>query len=307
MTLLDDPTLGAGYAFGAILPSTHMTTIATQQPRAVDGGTPSGSIYPGDIEFSGTHTHDGTIVADTGAAIELNGGSNLLINGTLNGTPTGGSIDLVNVTLGLNGIEVTDLTFKVDESTPTISQPKPAGVGNPGANGYPATWLGQPGQDGNGNPAGDGGDLVLGPGLPGSGTPNGELGRLVTQWGDSASYKWPVYQWCSGEMAWITGTTVALTVDIPSGEHHIAEVYLIGRDTSNRVKTQKRAAGIYNDAGTVTFTSSGNVFTFGNSPVQAQYEALNPSNQWRVNLSATSDTGDAVIFLQWRVATLDGA
>ena len=35
MTLLD-PTLGVGYAFGEKLPSTHMTTIATQQPRALD-------------------------------------------------------------------------------------------------------------------------------------------------------------------------------------------------------------------------------------------------------------------------------
>lgn len=35
MTLLD-PTLGVGYAFGEKLPSTHMTSIATQQPRALD-------------------------------------------------------------------------------------------------------------------------------------------------------------------------------------------------------------------------------------------------------------------------------
>lgn len=39
---LSDPTSGAGYAYGAKLPSTHMTTIATQQVRALDivsGGT----------------------------------------------------------------------------------------------------------------------------------------------------------------------------------------------------------------------------------------------------------------------------
>jgi hypothetical protein len=39
---LSDPTGAAGYAFGAKLPSTHMTTIATQQVRALDivsGGT----------------------------------------------------------------------------------------------------------------------------------------------------------------------------------------------------------------------------------------------------------------------------
>ena len=36
MTLID-PTSGLGYAFGQKLPSTHMTTIATQQPNAIDG------------------------------------------------------------------------------------------------------------------------------------------------------------------------------------------------------------------------------------------------------------------------------
>lgn len=35
--MLTDPTAGAGYAFGQTLPSAHMTTIATQQPDAVDG------------------------------------------------------------------------------------------------------------------------------------------------------------------------------------------------------------------------------------------------------------------------------
>lgn len=46
---LVDPTSGAGYAFGAKLPATHMTTIATNQPKAVDGSgggtyTPSAEI-----------------------------------------------------------------------------------------------------------------------------------------------------------------------------------------------------------------------------------------------------------------------
>jgi len=39
---LVDPTTGVGYAFGEILPSAHMTTIASQQPDALDainGGT----------------------------------------------------------------------------------------------------------------------------------------------------------------------------------------------------------------------------------------------------------------------------
>ena len=36
MTLVD-PTGGVGYSFGQILPATHMTTIAANQPKAVDG------------------------------------------------------------------------------------------------------------------------------------------------------------------------------------------------------------------------------------------------------------------------------
>jgi hypothetical protein len=46
---LADPTGGTGYLPGAILPSTHMTTIAANQPKAVDGNgggtwTPSAPI-----------------------------------------------------------------------------------------------------------------------------------------------------------------------------------------------------------------------------------------------------------------------
>lgn len=46
---LADPTGGAGYIFGQSLPAAHMTTIATNQPKAVDGNgggtwTPSASI-----------------------------------------------------------------------------------------------------------------------------------------------------------------------------------------------------------------------------------------------------------------------
>ncbi len=40
-----DPTGGVGYAFGERLSSTHMTTIAIQQPRAMDG-TSGGTYVP---------------------------------------------------------------------------------------------------------------------------------------------------------------------------------------------------------------------------------------------------------------------
>jgi hypothetical protein len=51
---LTDPTGGVGYAYGAKLPSTDMTTIATQQPDAVDGS--AGGTYAANITFNGTLT-----------------------------------------------------------------------------------------------------------------------------------------------------------------------------------------------------------------------------------------------------------
>ena len=53
MTLVD-PTSAAGYAFGAKLPAADMTTIATQQPDAVDGV--NGGTYAGDFTLNGTIT-----------------------------------------------------------------------------------------------------------------------------------------------------------------------------------------------------------------------------------------------------------
>lgn len=55
---LVDPTSGAGYAFGAKLPATHMTTIATNQPKAVDGNG------------GGTYTPSGTIIVN-GSGLQL--------------------------------------------------------------------------------------------------------------------------------------------------------------------------------------------------------------------------------------------
>jgi len=69
MTLVD-PTGGLGYAFGQKLPSTHMTTIATQQPFALDiinGGTyvNTGAL---DVTYSAassvTHNADHTVVVN---------------------------------------------------------------------------------------------------------------------------------------------------------------------------------------------------------------------------------------------------
>jgi hypothetical protein len=338
---LTDPKGGLPFPFGAVLPSSHVTTVWNQQPRAVDGGFPVGSVYPGDIEFSGTHTHDGVIVADTGAAIELEPGSNLFIGGTLNGlttggtltvaggltlndsstltidgalngAPTGGSIDLVNVTLGLDGIEVTDLNFKVAESTPTISQPKPAGTGNPGADGFPLRIVAQAGQDGNGNPAGAGADLVLGLGLPGSGTPDGGLGRLVKEWGDSSSYQWRIYEWCTGEIVFAPVAIYPLVVSISDGEVHACEVQVIARGGGGpTVVWDKINAVIRADAGTVTIANVSPIgaapnFDIGDGTILTafSFDGTNP-NEWRVSIAGAG--GDAIILAKWSVASLDGS
>ena len=58
MTLVD-PTGGTGYAFGAVLSSTHMTTLANQQPDAVDGV--GGGSYAGNISWSGAHDISGSM------------------------------------------------------------------------------------------------------------------------------------------------------------------------------------------------------------------------------------------------------
>lgn len=60
MTLVD-PTSGLGYSFGQKLPSTHMTTIATNQPKAVDG------------DGGGTWTPSAPIILNGTSALQLGG------------------------------------------------------------------------------------------------------------------------------------------------------------------------------------------------------------------------------------------
>ncbi len=61
---LTDPTSGAGYAFGQVLTSAHMTTIATQLPDAIDGAA------------GGTYTPTADIVIDdsSGGGLEFAAG-----------------------------------------------------------------------------------------------------------------------------------------------------------------------------------------------------------------------------------------
>ena len=51
MTLID-PTGGVGYAFGQILPSSHMTTVMTQQPNAIDGINGSSHTLNSDLAIN---------------------------------------------------------------------------------------------------------------------------------------------------------------------------------------------------------------------------------------------------------------
>ncbi len=111
---LADPTSGVGYAYGQVLPSTHMITIATQQPRALDvvnGGGPYSlganatvSGGPGWIELEqlrlisgGSSELDNTLTVsatgevgiDAGGRIRVQNGGSQLIEG-------GGEIDIDN-------------------------------------------------------------------------------------------------------------------------------------------------------------------------------------------------------------------
>jgi hypothetical protein len=60
MTLID-PTGGVGYSFGQKLPSTHMTTIATQQPNAIDGVN------------GGTYAPAAPVILNGASALQLGG------------------------------------------------------------------------------------------------------------------------------------------------------------------------------------------------------------------------------------------
>ena len=51
--MLTDPTGGVGYAFGEVLSSTHMTTIATNQPKAVDGAGGGSYTLSAELRFLG--------------------------------------------------------------------------------------------------------------------------------------------------------------------------------------------------------------------------------------------------------------
>ena len=75
---LTDPTGGVGYAFGEVLPSSHMTTIATQQPDALDGAaggsyTPTAAIDIGGSYGMGDVTYSGDITMLTTTSINLQG------------------------------------------------------------------------------------------------------------------------------------------------------------------------------------------------------------------------------------------
>lgn len=95
---LTDPTSGAGYSFGERLPSSHMTTIATQQPNALDavGGGTWSSLAAG-VTINGsaarTWTWGGNITQSVAGGIEIaSGGSFDVLSGGAGTINSGGTL-----------------------------------------------------------------------------------------------------------------------------------------------------------------------------------------------------------------------
>jgi hypothetical protein len=282
---LSDPQNGLPFAFGAILPSSQVSTVWNQQPRAVDGGVPVGSVYPGNIEFSGTHTHTGDIVH----------------NGP-------GVINAAATSLSIGAITADSLTFPND-AVPFIRHLQAPGSG--GADGIALPIEAQQGQSGNGFPGGAGGDFELRIGRPGPGSADGDLGRLVKAWGDSAGYKWRDYSWCSGEVAYTASTSYPVVVPIGDGEVHACEAHIIARSSSpiTNVELNKIYAVGQNNGGTVTFSSPAAPPDFSVGAVNLANFSFQPGaspGEWRIALAAVGTAGDAVIFVRWSAAVLDG-
>lgn len=101
MTLVD-PTSGLGYSFGQKLPSTHMTTVATQQPNAIDGV--NGGTY--------TCVAALTTINNAARAATFNGTTVFTCNNGLDAvvkTPTPGTGTGLSLT-AFNNIEILDST-----------------------------------------------------------------------------------------------------------------------------------------------------------------------------------------------------
>jgi hypothetical protein len=269
--VLIDLTGGLGFGFGALWPSANATSVSTQLPSAVDGGTPVGIVYPANISFSGIHTHTGTIDTSGGALL------------------------------------VGDIAIADTEATPTIAQAQQAG--SAGAAGYHLAITAQPGQDG-GATGGDGGDIELGLGLPGNGGTDGVRGRLVKQWGNVSGYQWKQYEWCSGEAAYNNSTSYPLTANIADGEIHFVDIRVLARDVAGgtTTKTSLIRNVFQRNGATVTEAAGGETveYTAGTATIVISMEVNNP-DEWRIGVVDAGSTGDVVIFATWVVAALDGA
>jgi hypothetical protein len=110
---LTDPTGGAGYAFGEVLPSADMTTIATQQPDALD------------IVNGGTYTA-GTVTLNTGTVNVGSATLDINASGTLS-TAVGATVSLSSAVSMIGALTATGdvimsgtsgrLRLRVDTST----------------------------------------------------------------------------------------------------------------------------------------------------------------------------------------------
>lgn len=99
---LVDPTGGVGYAFGQKLPSTHMTTIATQQPNAIDGV--NGGTYTCLAALTTTNNAARNATFNGTAVFTFNNGADCTVKTPTPGTGTGLSL------VAFNNIEILDST-----------------------------------------------------------------------------------------------------------------------------------------------------------------------------------------------------
>lgn len=111
--MLTDPTAGVGYAFGEILPSSDMTTIATNQPKCVDGAAggaynPTTTITLGGqgLTLAGTAnvklTSRSIVRSQPMAVIDFGSNFTQVTTGILTNTPAAGSVG-VELTRLANG------------------------------------------------------------------------------------------------------------------------------------------------------------------------------------------------------------
>lgn len=280
----------------------------------------------GDVTSEGSLAHAGLISSETGftagegtasafaGAVVIEASGSLVLESDSALEVQAGSIAQFAVPIeALDGIVLNgDITSLANDVDPAIGQATLAGTASPGANGYHRRIYAQKGQRGNiGQLGGLGGDVLIDagqPGVPGAGAVENKPGRVVKRWGDSSSYKWVEYEWCSGERPFTTTNDIPLDVPMLDNEIHTIELYISAREsTLSDVLTQKRWASFERRSGTVTLIADAAVYGAGTADVAAAFQGQPFStNGWRIKVVSLAGSGDYVLFVKWRVVTLDG-